>query len=509
MAPQPHSESFHFTVERAEGTTLDDRIVRAVIGAVREKDRSGYEIWRWLGATHGSHGAELTEANLYPTLHRMEAQRLIRGQWSEGEGVRRLYRVASRGTILAQRRGWPPIARPIRPDPEVESVEAPGDEGSEKTDGGVDLADYLDRLDTALDLSNPTRVDVRSEIRDHLEDSAAELVREGMGRDTAVSEAAARLGTPELLGRAIRKEQLTRRRLLTGLGSAGVTALFGLTVGVAGGTVAVFLAPLVVHPAIALAGFLGLHLYLPDTVGWETQQRACAICVGIFLGARRSAPLAAQATGRSRASMGPLWALAGALPFLVIALLIPLKLDIAAALSLLLMPIAFALGVWKAQGPDDDLVSRRGIAGAALMLVVLLYPPGLRLWYFDPTTSVSAVPVVASDARLTWSSDEGGIFVNATGVDQSRWHDLRVELWPAVPHLMGIAPDDRATAPALVLYPGAQLDVNRLPAKPSDWWVALTATGPDGVRRTLASDVVAGRDAPDARNILSWLLAGP
>src|SRR5450830_1064538 len=88
---------------------MDERITRAVIGALRDRDRSGYELWHWLGPVHGAH-EDLTEATLYPILYRLEGERLIGGTWRETDRARRQYRLASRGVDVVARRDWPAIA---------------------------------------------------------------------------------------------------------------------------------------------------------------------------------------------------------------------------------------------------------------------------------------------------------------------------------------------------------------------------------------------------------------
>ena len=44
------------------GRTADDtRITRAIVGALRERDLSGYELWRWVTASSGSANAASVE----------------------------------------------------------------------------------------------------------------------------------------------------------------------------------------------------------------------------------------------------------------------------------------------------------------------------------------------------------------------------------------------------------------------------------------------------------------
>jgi hypothetical protein len=481
---------------------LDDRIVRAIIGAVREQDRSGYEIWHWLGAVHGDHGAELTEANLYPTLYRMEAQRLIQGEWQEGDQIRRLYRVATRATKLAQARGWQPLARPLRPDPAAVDI---ADQPSPVTPAlPMSITEYVDRLDAALELSEPSRTDVRSEIRDHLEDSAAEYGRAGIDPEAAAQRSIARLGQPEELGRAINRGQVSRRRLLQAMGTAGVAALYGAGVGLAFAAIAVLIAPVLAKLVVSLIAGIGLHLYLPYTDQYRSQQLGAAAWVAAFLAARRSTPVIAEISHRSERSIVPFWALAGALPLLAVALFAPIQMDVASTVAYLGLPVAFAVGTWRRQRPGDDLVSRRGIAQAAVLLLVFLFPPGIRLWYFQPSSpTAQPASVVASDARL--DIDMWGGTVQGANVDAATWRDARIAFWPAIRRGLEVVPDGSATSPSVEIQPGDAPTLGALPDGPDDWWVVLTAVGNDGFRHTLDAQIIQGSRRSGVQTIVGWL----
>src|SRR5690606_14842863 len=59
-----------------------------VLAALRDGDKHGYQIA--LDVEERSEGAFVFQhGTLYPILHRLEAEKLIRGQWSGGEGQRR------------------------------------------------------------------------------------------------------------------------------------------------------------------------------------------------------------------------------------------------------------------------------------------------------------------------------------------------------------------------------------------------------------------------------------
>ncbi len=470
---------------------------------MREQSRSGYEIWRWLGATHGGDGTELNEANLYPTLHRMEAQRLIQGEWDEGEKTRRLYRVASRAAVLAERQGWPVLSRPLSHDPIA------GDEPVEsrrRLASPATIPEFVDRFAASLPLSEPSRADARDEIRDHLEDSAAGLIHLGRSPEEAVGAAIRGLGMPEELAAAIAHEQQTRERLIHGMGSAAVSGLLGAAIGLAGGAVAALMAPVVARAAATLVAGSGYHLYMPETAEWYSQQAAAALSVAAFCGARRSLPVVAERSHRSIGAVRLLWALAGGVLLLAVALLVPEPLDPTAGIALLGIPVAFGLGTLRYQRPGDDLLSRAGMAQAALLLGAFLFLPGIRVWYWQPASPTADPTPSATSAARIQISGEGVIGV--VDLDQENWTDARIELRPAARQGLEILPDDRAALPSFAVSPGGALTVSSLPNPPADWWVVLTATDRSGARRTLDVAVLTGPAHVELRTILGWIL-GP
>ena len=80
-----------------------------ILGTIEARPRHGYDIARAIEA--GSGGTiTFNTATLYPTLHRLERQRLVAGRWVEkaGERRRRFYRItpAGRAVLKDQRRSW-------------------------------------------------------------------------------------------------------------------------------------------------------------------------------------------------------------------------------------------------------------------------------------------------------------------------------------------------------------------------------------------------------------------
>src|SRR5438045_8106364 len=65
-------------------------IIPVVLALLRERAMYGYEMVKQVNARSGGK-LEWKEGTLYPTLHRLEAQGLIKSRWQEvkaGEGVR-------------------------------------------------------------------------------------------------------------------------------------------------------------------------------------------------------------------------------------------------------------------------------------------------------------------------------------------------------------------------------------------------------------------------------------
>jgi PadR family transcriptional regulator PadR len=80
-----------------------------VLALLEQRQRHGYEIGRLI--EERSAGAiSFHVASLYPTLYRLEKQRLIEGRWVEkaGQRRRRYYRVtgAGRKVLATQRNTW-------------------------------------------------------------------------------------------------------------------------------------------------------------------------------------------------------------------------------------------------------------------------------------------------------------------------------------------------------------------------------------------------------------------
>lgn len=81
-------------------------VVPIVLALLREQPRYGYEIVKVVN-TRTNGRFEWKEGTLYPTLHRLEAEKLIKAEWREADtGKRRKYYLLTRRgeTELAKRK---------------------------------------------------------------------------------------------------------------------------------------------------------------------------------------------------------------------------------------------------------------------------------------------------------------------------------------------------------------------------------------------------------------------
>jgi DNA-binding PadR family transcriptional regulator len=508
---------------------VDVRIARAIVGALRERDLSGFEIWRWLGSVRGAHG-ELDEANLYPTLHRLEAEGLLRSFWREDERTSRTYRLTASGLKEAQARGWGAVTY-RRPAAGTETADAGEGEwvwsdaparaqrgpaagqpaegrGPEAPEAALVDA-FLDRLEASLQLSTLHCHDVCHEIADHLAASMARLQSSGLAPLVAAEQAVAALGPPEELARGISEAQLTTARLHSGLRWASAVATLTTLAGLAVAFAALdLLAPILSSLLVGLGPAFGLHLYAPEVVSWHGQELGLAGCVGAFLGGRRSMPQLALRSRRAEALVWRTWAVLGAVPLALAAILVPATLDPLTAATLLAIPVAWVVGVRRAAPLHGDVLSTRGVLVAALLMVAVTWLPGVRIWTFQPaTTPPGGPPFAGQPLPLNWTYRPDTATWQVSVELPPGWHDPQLELRPAVPNGLEIAPDGGAATPRQVPY-GQPIDSSTLRGA-ADWWVTVTAVGPDGARYTVATDVRLRGRAHYRGPILGWLLGRP
>jgi DNA-binding PadR family transcriptional regulator len=503
--------------------TLDIRIKRAVIGALRTHDLSGFELWQWLGPVQGSQGI-LDEAGLYPTLYGLEAQGLLAGAWTEEGGTRRVYRITAAGLAEAERHGWGMVAaRRSRSFGRSDESDAGEPEWTWRTQPETEhetlgedepeyaaVEAYVAELDEALPLADIYRHDVDAEIDDHLCATVTRHRAEGMEAHKAVELAIAGLGPARELAHAIEPAQLTRRRLQSGLrwGSAVgmLTALYTLAIALC---VAFIATPVVADMVVSLTRGLGVHLYAPPTPEWRSEQVAVCGWIGAFVGARRSIPQFALKSRRPERLSWHLWGVVGAVLLAPPILFFPFHLDGSAVLTLFGIPVAWALGARHPTTLYGETITTRGIAVALLVAVPSLLAPGARVWVFDPAVAPqNGSPIQPGVAVATvWEGAQGGM----TGRMQISldaapgWSDAQLELWPAAESGLTVVPDPAARAPALVVGSGEYVDFAALPHDVPTWWLAVTARGPDGGRHTLVSSLHIGWRAHHRSIVLGWL----
>jgi DNA-binding PadR family transcriptional regulator len=512
----------------------DTRITRAIVGSLRERDLSGYAIWQWLGPVHGAQGG-LSEANLYPTLHRLEAAGLLESAWREGERTRRTYRITAAGLKEAESRGWGTLAHG-----RIRGEGAPRDSGEDETgwtwhsevdppapaddaaipdaldDGRGDIVEigpikaYLHEFEASLRLSAVYRHDARHEIGDHIADSATQRWTHGIEPREAVTEAMSALGPAHDLAVGINSAQLTAKRLHHGMQWASAEATLAAFGALAlAWLLLVVLTPTILWTLTHIGAALGLHLYAPFVGELHTEDLGIAGCIGAFVGARRSMPALALKSRQAEAVVWKKWALLGAPPLALLALVVPANLDPLSTATLIAIPLAWVTGTKWSALPAGDVLTTRGVTLTAAMAVTLLVLPGVRVWGFQPAQEPAAAsPYMAvQNATVAWTGEPAGARwrVTITLPSESGWHDARLEVWRARREGVMIAPDPAGGQPTLVAN-GGFVDFAALSGSLADWWVTVSAIGPDGQRHTIASDLRLGHAPHFHGSVLQWLL---
>ena len=514
--------------------TFESRVDRAIVGALRGRDLSGFEIWRWLGSEGGTEGL-LTEPDLYPTLYRLEAERLLQSDWHEEERTRRKYRLTAIALEQADEHGWPALAfrggqaAPSEPDPRRGTASPDPETGSwfvpPRSDGvpsgpdreatagpsrtsgdhaarGAAIDRYSTELDASLDLPAVERNRVRQEIADHLADSAAGLEPSGLDASAATAQAIERLGPAlDLATRIERAQQTTvrrdraiRRAVLELVGEMALWLMLAVAV--------VVLAPGVADLIAKVGGLAALHLVVLRSPEWTTSQVAITICIGAFAAGRLSMGHLARISRHRDATFRKQWAAIGALALLGLALLLPGYQDLLVVASSLVTPLAFVAGTFRPKHADESSYTWSGIGLAALIVAVVTFLPASRLFDFDPNGtpgapyahggpqgSLSANQLTNGSADFTASSKLTG--------------SLSVELWPATTEGLFMVVDRSARQPTVVAtHP---LDLAKLPPHTA-WWVAAVVTGPDGTRTTVALIIEPG-DSAGPGTAFGWLIS--
>jgi DNA-binding MarR family transcriptional regulator len=516
------------------------RIDRAIVGALRGRDLSGFEIWRWLGSDQATVGL-LTEADLYPTLYRLEAAGLLRSDWREGERTRRIYRLTaaaqqadelSRPALLHASKhdqtdsgttsrtvspdpetgSWyfPPETDPVAaPEPSREQV-APGAQAlistfagaAESAEAGSNVAinRYADELGAALDLPSVECDRVRQEVADHLADSVRLLEQEGMDEATAVPEATRRLGDLPALAAHIARSQHSRKRRDRAIERALIELVGEMFLWLAASVAAFVVGPGLADVTTSLCRAAGLHLVVLTSAPWATNQMAAMMCIGAFAAGRLSLGHLARISRHSDTSVRKPWATGGAAAVLAFALLMPGSPDTLVVLTMLAVPLAFVAGTFRPKHQNEAAYTWRGIATAVLLVAVVMLLPGGRLFAYDPGGTPGA-PLAhgAGNADLTIvQSDDGTFGYQPAGTTTF----VHVELWPATTEGLFVVVDRSAKAPTV--SDATVVDLAKLPPG-GQWWVAVVVVGPDGQRTTRAMVIQTG-SSPELSNALAWLI---
>ncbi|MGA3030742.1 MAG: helix-turn-helix transcriptional regulator [Candidatus Limnocylindrales bacterium] len=520
--------------------TFESRVDRAIVGALRGRDLSGFEIWRWLGSEAGTEGL-LTEFNLYPTLYRLEAERLLQSDWHEEERTRRKYRLTATALERADEHGWPALAfrgghsapgepnprrRTASPDPETGSWFVPPRTSSvsgvpgqmaapDRTATGepslasaghgtrrAALDRYTAELEAALDLPAVERNRVRQEIADHLTDSASGLEADGLDAPAATAEAIEHLGDVRHLAIRIERAQQTTIRRDRAIRRAVIELVGEMALWLMLSAAVVVLAPGAADLIANLGGLSALHLVVLRSPEWTTNQVGIMVCIGAFAAGRLSMGHLARISRHRDATFRKRWAAVGAMAVLVLALLLPGYQDLLVVATMLAAPLAFVAGTFRPKHADESSYNWSGIGLAALVVAAVTFLPAVRLFAFDPNGTPGA-PLAQggpqgslSANQLTNGSVDFTASSNLTGT-------ISVELWAAAEDGPVIVVDRSAREPTVIATHA--LDLAKLPRDPA-WWVAAVVTGPDGTRTTVALIVEPGASTGPG-TALGWLIS--
>lgn len=87
---------------------LGSAVEMMILEVIAQGPSYGYEITQTVSERSGGY-FELKEGSLYPALHRLERQKLLRSFWREADGRRRKYYEltdAGRAELAARKRSW-------------------------------------------------------------------------------------------------------------------------------------------------------------------------------------------------------------------------------------------------------------------------------------------------------------------------------------------------------------------------------------------------------------------
>jgi hypothetical protein len=400
----------------------------------------------------------------------------------------------------------------------------PGSKTNDVTD--EDLPDaakgYLTAVDARLEMPDWLRADIYTELSDHLRDSIAAIESEGLDADRAAGEALARLGSPADLASQMRRAHQTPRRLLAGAAGGiiqtGVGFIYGLlAASLLGVLVAIFATLLVTGLLKAPIGFVAglLPNFSTDSADLATNSVVTnlLLCVAASISARRGAQAFADSSRRAPSRVAPLWGIAGAAILALLALfVVDAQQSWLSVLVELLIPVAFAAGAIVRFDRGIALPwGRVALAGVAITIVSgvgFISATGVSTSNVA-TEAVEITPLLAQFDRVApwWQEtrptfegsassccgDEAHESVTLDAVFLSSFHDIRFELWRAVPwpgapagNELGLYTVDGSYAAPIRITPAqrtdgtltASFDLRRY--RSNHWLIFLTATGPDG-----------------------------
>jgi PadR family transcriptional regulator, regulatory protein PadR len=92
-----------------KGQALKGHLDVLLLSSLESGARHGYAIIEWLEQRSGGE-LKIAAGTLYPALHRLEEDSLVRGQWHEpaGERRRRVYALTKKGerALVTQQHDW-------------------------------------------------------------------------------------------------------------------------------------------------------------------------------------------------------------------------------------------------------------------------------------------------------------------------------------------------------------------------------------------------------------------
>lgn len=380
-----------------------------------------------------------------------------------------------------------------------------------------DRHEYLARVADRLALPGPVAADVIDELEAHIADSTAGLIEEGLDPDRAEREALARLGDPGELGDGIRRAKQTRRRLLAAAGHGALAAvngfIWGWILAVAISVIAGVLAALIVLVVVQALGI--------SSSGWAsgspwTSVPLVAFAFG-YAGQRVPTVMAARSMRRPEVFRRPVALVGGVGIGLVTVFWLRTAIDPGTLVTLLLAPIAFAVGALLDLDARVGASGRVRISGRAVLVAVAvtalassilalatmqINPPDGSYRYMDTTEPIGPTAdgvLPEGTSVMGGGASSGSVVERELGFDPpgipAGWTGFRLEAWREGPWVDGAGPilageaAPVASAPMLsTTDPQSLAGQLTLPVTKAHatYSIAVTGLGPDGRRYVLS-----------------------